>query len=917
MTVGEHAAVMRVDLVPDTGIGQYAGDERFRSTFDAAPSPMALLRLDGTIDVVNPALSAFVGRSAAELIGRPGAEMAHRDDRVAETQQMTDLLAGRCDSFVLDQRFTAADGTVRWGEKSVTVVRAAGRPSHFVLHIHDITERKRRDQTIVDERRGLTQAESLGRVGSWEMDVGTTRIRWSGGMVGVWGADLQTFGGDLAAAMLSVHPDDRSTVVDTIMACATTGEPAFVRFRLTRQVDGALRWIDTRAEAQWTDGRITRVRGAVADVTDHVEAQAAADSTQRFQEAVFAATPDTIAVWELDTSTILWSNRSITAQLGYDDAAAAAMAEDLAAHLVLKEDQAAFAAALVATRAAADGEVTQVDFRMRHRDGTPRWFSRRIAPLRRDEHGRVTQIVGISREITAEHTVAQALAESEALFRQLADSVDVAFFLRTAEPSEYLYVSPGCVKIFGYDPMAAGETPVDTLARIHPDDRDRFLREYWIPFHQGRPVRIDYRLVRPDGQVRWIRSTTAPVAHPQPGPRRFATTSEDITASRQAEAAIRAAEAAERANAAKNEFLSRMSHELRTPLNAVLGFAQLLELDPLTGDQHAGVQHILRGGRHLLGLIDDVLDISTIESDHLHLTLEPVSLSALLTENVQLMAPQALAAGVTLHLEPVPGDGVRADQRRLRQVLLNLLSNAVKYNRSGGRVVVRCRAEGGHRLHIDVTDTGRGIAERDLPRLFTPFDRLGAEHTGIEGTGVGLALSQRLTTLMGGTLTATSEVGVGSTFTVSLPSVGLPGPAPAAHRPVDGPPPAALPCARTLLYIEDNGSNVELVRQLLDRRPEWRMLVAGSGALGLQLAATGAPELVLLDLHLPDADGMDVLRELRGDPATRGMQVVVVSADASPHQQERLLEAGASAYLTKPLDVADVLALLDRPAERP
>ncbi len=654
----------------------------------------------------------------------------------------------------------------------------------------------------------------------------------------------------------------------------------------------------------------------------HLNAQAAAESTQEFQDAVFAATPDTIAVWEVDTATLLWANRSMPDQLGYRNHQAAAMATDLGGHLVSAQDLDKFTAALAVTCAAADREVAEVEFRMDGTDGTTRWFSRRTTPLRRDKDRRVTQVVGITREITAEKTAANDLRESEGLFRQLADSVDVAFFLHRGDPPQFLYASPGFVKTYGYDPMVTGKTPVQ-VPLIHPEDRERFQRDYWIPLHQGHPAQIDYRLVLPDGQTRWIRSITAPVVRAESDERHYSTTSEDITTSRQAEAALLQAEAAGRANAAKNDFLSRMSHELRTPLNAVLGFAQLLELDPLTGDQQSGVQHILRGGRHLLGLIDDVLEISKIESNHLDISLEPVSVATLLSETMELMTPQALSSEVTLRFEPttVARCYVHADERRLRQVLINLLSNAVKYNRRGGRVAVRCRRSGSEsgsdaHLYVDVTDTGSGIRRQDLPRLFTPFDRLGAESTGIEGSGVGLALSLRLMTLMGGTLTATSEIGVGSTFTLSLPLMGQQGERPdaAAVEPAaDSSPPEESPRARTVLYIEDNSSNVELMEQLISRRPGWRMLVAGNGQLGVELASTEAPDLVLLDLHLPDTGGMDVLVTLRADPATRHVQIVVLSADANQHQQQRLRDAGADAYLTKPIDVAQVLGLLDRP----
>jgi CheY-like chemotaxis protein/anti-sigma regulatory factor (Ser/Thr protein kinase) len=387
---------------------------------------------------------------------------------------------------------------------------------------------------------------------------------------------------------------------------------------------------------------------------------------------------------------------------------------------------------------------------------------------------------------------------------------------------------------------------------------------------------------------------------------------EDITDRRAAQAELQAARSeVDRASRAKSEFLSRMSHELRTPLNAVLGFAQLLELDHLTENQNGAVGHILRGGRHLLELIDDVLDISRIETDQLELSMEPVKLADVLTETVDLMRPIANTSGIAIEHDvqaPLLAGYVWADRRRLRQVLLNLLSNAIKYNKRSGRVIVSVKPDTaiGH-LQISVTDTGIGIRAEDLPRLFTPFDRL-AEAVGIEGTGIGLALSQRLVTLMDGQLSVQSTRGIGSTFSVRLSTSDPPTVDLTPHEDADR---AGSTRRSTLLYIEDNLSNVHLVEQILNRRPEWQLVHAGHGALGRELADVTQPNLILLDLHLPDMNGLEVLNQLRGDPRTRSLPLVIVSADANPRQIARLHAAGAAHYITKPLSVSDVLALLD------
>ena len=359
-----------------------------------------------------------------------------------------------------------------------------------------------------------------------------------------------------------------------------------------------------------------------------------------------------------------------------------------------------------------------------------------------------------------------------------------------------------------------------------------------------------------------------------------------------------------------------MSHELRTPLNAVLGFGQLLEMQ-LADTEHAGsVGQILQGGRHLLNLINDVLDIARIEAGETSLSREPVLVTTVVEEALALMAPLAESAGVTLVASPGLGDcWVLADKQRLRQVLLNLLSNAVKYNRAGGTVWVEHHA-GETEVAITVRDDGPGIDLELQSRLFTPFDRLGAEGTGVEGTGIGLALTRSLAELMDGSLGVDSAPGRGSAFTVTLPriddpigdvSVGRSGGLAATEVGAPG-------GLFTLLYIEDNESNVRLVEQVLELRPAWRLIHAGSGRMGIDLAGAHQPDLVLLDLHLPDFSGAEVLRTLKTRSETRALPVVIVTADVSAAQSRRLLAAGAARCMTKPLEVVEVLSLLDQTA---
>ena len=382
------------------------------------------------------------------------------------------------------------------------------------------------------------------------------------------------------------------------------------------------------------------------------------------------------------------------------------------------------------------------------------------------------------------------------------------------------------------------------------------------------------------------------------------------------------------ANNAKIDFLSRMSHELRTPLNAILGFSQLLEIERLSASQRESVELITRAGRHLLELVNEVLDISRIDSGNFALTPEPLAVEEMVREAVDIIRPLADMRRVDVQIDAdILGGGhhVLADRQRLRQVLINLLSNAVKYNREAGSVVLRGGpTPDGNQWRLTVTDTGTGIAPENLQRLFTPFDRLGAENTDIEGSGMGLALSKKLVETQGGALGVESTVGEGSTFWLDLPVAAPPenGPVPLfcdlltiplfdEDEPAFPTMPLTPPQPRTVLHIEDNEPNQRLIEMLLAKRPALKLLTATRGAQGLELAREHHPDLILLDIHLPDTTGEVVLQSLRNEDGTRDTPVVMVSADAAAVRQNQFNNIGANNYLLKPFNVTQFLKILD------
>jgi PAS domain S-box-containing protein len=473
-----------------------------------------------------------------------------------------------------------------------------------------------------------------------------------------------------------------------------------------------------------------------------------------------------------------------------------------------------------------------------------------------------------------------------------------------------LRVSDEQQAILGYRSGELNGRPM--LALVHPDDTPLVQREL-ERVGRGQVARFDlrYRLARPDGRWTTVATKGRAVTEDDWGVIAIVAASRDVTGEvREEQKLLLAVSNAEQASQAKSEFLSRMSHELRTPLNSVLGFAQLLQMDELLPEQEEAVEHILRAGRHLLGLIDEVLDIARIEMGHLDLVMEPVELRALVADAVALTSPLADRAAVSVSIagDLDPLSCVYADKQRLLQVLLNLLSNAVKYNSRGGKVRVTCEDLGAGHIGVAVSDTGVGIREEDMGKLFEPFERLGAEQLGIEGTGVGLTIAKNLVERMGGVLEVFSEVGKGSTFEVALRET-TDRKEPDHVRAGPGAPEGTQ--SMCVLLIEDNLANLTLIEKALGRREGVRLLAAMHGTLGLDLAREHHPDLVLLDLHLPDQSGIEVLKRLRGDPSTSDIPVIVVSADRSSGQADAMRELGAVDYLSKPFDLRDLLHSVD------
>ena len=378
----------------------------------------------------------------------------------------------------------------------------------------------------------------------------------------------------------------------------------------------------------------------------------------------------------------------------------------------------------------------------------------------------------------------------------------------------------------------------------------------------------------------------------------------------------RARDAADKANLAKSDFLSSMSHELRSPLNAILGFAQLMDLaaPPPTPGQKANIAQILQAGWYLLELINEILDLALIESGKLSLSLEPMSLADVLSDCKAMIEPQALRSDIQLSFPQFErACFVRADQTRVKQVMINLLSNAIKYNRVGGVVEVTCSVTPAARTRISCRDTGQGLSADQIAQLFQPFNRLGQAAGATEGTGIGLVVSKRLVELMGGEIGLDSTVGVGSVFWIELNSAAASEARDGSGEPVAVAQPELLAGTRvrTVLCIEDNPANLLLVEGLLAGRPDIRLLSARDGSRGIEIARASQPDVILMDINLPGISGLQALRILAEDPSTAHIPIVALSANAMPRDIEKGLQAGFFRYLTKPIKVGEFMETLD------
>ena len=529
-------------------------------------------------------------------------------------------------------------------------------------------------------------------------------------------------------------------------------------------------------------------------------------------------------------------------------------------------------------------------------------------------------LVGVVRLMRTATKHAQQLEQSSDRLERIAQTVPgiLCQFELSADGqhARMPYTTRPLEPVFGLSASLEPGSADKMFEHIHPEDVGRFRDTVLASAATLTPFALEWRMRVPGQPERWVDVRSMPQRLPD-GATLWTGFVADVTEQRAARQAQLALDAAQRASRAKSEFLSRVSHELRTPLNAVIGFATLMlrdERHALAPLQRDYLGHIRQSGEHLLALINDLLDVSSVEAGRVEATMTDVRVDELLDAVAVSLGEQAAAAGIALSVAPVdPELGVRADATRIKQVLLNLASNAVKYNRAGGSVTLSAQRSGTAEVRSVVGAAVDGLSGEQQAHLFEPFNRLGAEQRRIPGTGIGLTITKRLVELMGGRIEVASEAGRGSRFSVLLTRVML---APRAQSAVTAA--AALPepdsgatATLDLLYAEDNPVNARLVEEVVATCPGVRLRLAETGTAALQAARARPPDLMLVDMHLGDMTGLQLHAALRADPATAGIPCIALTADALPESAAQAREAGFADYMTKPIDVFALRLRLD------
>ncbi len=774
---------------------------------------------------------------------------------------------------------------------------ADGQPDHVVGLVMDDTETFELASSIDEASAQLQLATELADVSMWRHDLVKQRVFLNGRAAQVMGMEARPDGVPIAEMRQRIHPDDLPEVLATHERALRATQPEDMQARYLAH-DGQWHHIFTRRITQ-RDGFGTPVAlsGVALDITEQMERLQRADDLARRLDDVTATSG--IGVWRVlrDDSSAEW-NAQMYAMAGVPPGQPGPGFGEWVDRYVHPDDRERVNLEVRQWIAQPDAPL-EIAHRILHADGQVRHV---VSRARIEPEGSPYRASGVAIDVTERELALAALREANERSALATRAAGIGIWEWDSDAGTTRWDDEMFV-LRGHAPRSTPPTFEEMTAWVHPDDRAYVNDQIQSARVDDRAAYYEFRILRTDGQVRWLASRSLPVRDERGRTRLRLGVNWDITEAHEAAAARHERELVMRESQAKSELLARMSHELRTPMNAVLGFTRLLLADDCASDcspeaaatRQARLEHIHSAGEHLLTLINNVLELSRLDGPARDVVLQPVLLATVIEQSLPLVEGLAIQHGVTV-VAPSSPLHVRADATRLKQVLVNLLTNAIKYNRPGGSVRLEVAPEAG-RVLMRVSDDGVGMTPEQQTHAFEPFNRAGAERDGIEGTGIGLTIVKALVEGMGGRIAVHSARGVGSVFEVVLDTAADSGP-------------LALP-SRRLLYIEDNPVNVMIVSELVRRRRGIEFDSVPDGASGVARAAQTLPGLTLVDMQLPDIDGLEVLARLRADPATAALRVIALSANAIPADIQRALDAGFDDYWTKPLDFRVFNATLD------